>query len=380
MRNIILTLTFLLLGQISFGQHDTASKAAPAYREILVVNEDLIAIDVNGRLTIWDLKTLDKKVEMKDTIFEFSAVSSDQTGNIYFGTKKGLIYKFKNEENKFEPYLKLKKEVPISKIIFNSSNELFLILPDVVYDPINDKYWKNFKQQNEQLIVQKRVLYFFRKRTYNYFLMPQYTFIDNKDVIWMTSTFGEWGGSIQRFDTKKRKVINESIDSLHFGLFFPKSIFEDDKGNIYITSGLQHFTNSGEIFMINNNVAKKMYDSDNFKDTIQYSKVDSNGVVNIISIRDYGNFIGPGAFNHKDNKIYFASSKGFYRVPIPQNGTVQNQEFLFKPKLSWENEPLAIGVAMTIKKITFTTDNRLIFLTSNNGIGIYDGDKLRMLN
>lgn len=379
MRNIILTLTFLLLGLISFGQIDTTSTANPKYREMLVVNENLFAIDDMGRITIWNLKTLDKEFEMKDTIPKFSTVSSDRKGNIYCGTNKGQIYKFKIEENKFEPYIKLKKEVPITKIIFNSSNELFLIVPNAIYDPIKDKYWNNFKQQNDQLIVKKRFLYFFRKRTYNYFLMPQYTFIDNNDVIWMTSTFGEWGGSIQRFDTKIRKEINESIDSLRFGLFFPKSIFEDDKGNIYITSGLQHFMNSGEIILIRNNVAKSIYDSDNFKDTTQYSKVDSNGVVNIFAKRDNGIFIGPGAYNQKDSKIYFASSKGFFRVIIPPKGTIQKQEFLFQPKLSWENEPLAIGVAMTIKKITFTTDNRLIFLTFNNGIGIYDGDKLKML-
>jgi len=282
-------------------------------------------------------------------------------------------------DNEFELFLTLKKEVIVSDILFNSKNELFLIVPYAVYDPINDRYWNKFKQQNEQLIVRRRYLFFFSKRTYTYFRMPQYTYIDNNDIIWMTSTFGEWGGSIQRFDTKKRKVINETIDSLQFGLFFPKSIFEDDKNNIYITSGLQHFMNSGEIFKINNDIAVSIYDDENFKDTIQYSEIDSNGVVNIIAKIDYGIFVGPGAYNNKDGKIYFASSEGFFRVNIPLDGTIKKQEFLFQPNLSWENEPLAIGVAMTIKELVFTNDNRLVFLTSNNGIGIYDGEKLKML-
>lgn len=380
MRNKILTLTFLLWGLMSFGQSDNTLAAIPTYREMVVVNENLIALNNMGQVTIWDLKTLDKKFEMQDTIPKFYTASSDKEGNIYFGSEIGQIYKYKQDENKLELFLKLKKEVPISKIIFNSSNELFLIVPNAVYDPIKDTYWDNFKQQNNQLIVRKRFLYFFSKRTYNYFLMPQYTYIDSNDVIWMTSTFGEWGGSIQRFDTKRRKEINDSIDSLRFGLFFPKSIFEDEKGNIYITSGLQHFINSGEIFKITNNVAEIIYDDETFKDTTQYAEVDSNGVVSIIAKRDYGIFVGPGAYNINDGKIYFASSEGFFRVSIPQRGAIKKQEFLFEPNLIWENEPMAIGVAMAIKRVVFTNDNRLVFLTSKNGIGIYDGEKLKMLN
>ena len=379
MRNIILTITFLLFGLISFGQTDTTTIKKPAFREMLVENELLFAINVKGHITVWDLKTLEKKLELQDTISKFSTVSSDRKENVYFGTQNGQIYKYNQVNNEIEPFLELKKTVSISKIIFNSSNELFLIVPNAVYDPINDKYWNKFKQQNNQLIVKRRFLFFFSKRIYTYFRMPQYTYIDNNDIIWMTSTFGEWGGSIQRFDTKKRKVINETVDSLRFGLFFPKSIFEDDTNNIYITSGLQHFMNSGEIFKISNNVAESIYDSENFKDTTQYSEVDSNGVVSIIAKRNNGIFVGPGIYNSKDKKIYFASSDGFYRVNIPEEGIIRKQEFLFQPKLNWENEPLAIGVAMTIKKLTFTEDNKLVFLTSNDGIGIYADGKLKML-
>ena len=45
----------------------------------------------------------------------------------------------------------------------------------------------------------------------------------------------------------------------------------------------------------------------------------------------------------------------------------------------WERESLAIGVGMAIKKLDFTNDDKLVFLTSNAGIGVYDGEKLIML-
>ena len=118
MRNTILTLAFLLFGLISFCQTDTTSFVNPTYRKMLVENELLFAINEKGQVTIWDLKTLDKKYEMQDTIPQFSAVSSDKEGNIFFGTRNGQIFKYKQTDNKFEPFLELKKELPISKILF----------------------------------------------------------------------------------------------------------------------------------------------------------------------------------------------------------------------------------------------------------------------
>src|SRR5690606_32583496 len=121
---------------------------------------------------------------------------------------------------------------------------------------------------------------------------PQYTFIDSKDRIWMTKSWGEFGGSVQIFDTKKRKELEADIDSLDFGLLFPKSVFEDSKQNIYVTSGLQHFGNSGEIYKIEDNHASLIYDSANFKDKDE-------------STFGGGIFVGPGQYNKKEEKIYF---------------------------------------------------------------------------
>jgi len=48
-------------------------------------------------------------------------------------------------------------------------------------------------------------------------------------------------------------------------------------------------------------------------------------------------------------------------------------------ELDWENEPLAIGVSMAIKKLEFAGD-KLIFPTALNGIGVFDENKkLHML-
>lgn len=92
-----------------------------------------------------------------------------------------------------------------------------------------------------------------------------------------------------------------------------------------------------------------------------------------------GIFVGPGEYNSYENKLYFATTEGFYRSAIPDKRRIKNPELLFTPKLMWERERLAIGVGMAVKKLEFTNDNRLVFLTSNNGIGVYAENELIML-
>ncbi len=334
---------------------------------MLVGVENVYALNANGQLYVWDLKTLNKKYT-SDRSVNYTSIAKDTLNKIYLGTAYGEIHSLNTNDYSTDIFLKLKKDYSVSDIFFNSKGELFLIVPYAIYDPVNDKYWKDFNHQPNGMIVSKRFLFFFRKRTNKYFGMPQYTFIDNKDRIWMTKSFGEFGGSVQLFDTRERKELSVDIDNLNFGLLFPKSVFEDKSQNIYITSGLQHFVNSGDIFRIKNNLASKIYDSEDFRDT-----------TNVNPFGD-GIFVGPGAFNPFDNKIYFATTDGFYRASIPIKGKIKNPELIFKPELLWDREPLAIGVTMSVKRLEFTEDNRLIFLTSKNGIGIYDGKDLKIIN
>lgn len=333
---------------------------------MLVGTENIYALNSNGQLATWDLKNLTRTFT-SDTTVKYTSIAKDNSNKIYLGTAKGKIFTFNKNDYSIDLHLELKKDYSVTDIFFNSADEIFLIVPFAIYDPVKDKHWTDFKHQPNGMIVSKRFLFFFRKRTNQYFDMPQYTFIDSQDRIWMTKSFGEFGGSVQIFDTRKRTELNADIDSLNFGLLFPKSVFEGKNQNIYITSGLQHFMNSGDIFRIKNNLATKIYDSEDFRDT-----TDNNPFGG-------GIFVGPGAYNPFDNKIYFATTEGFYRASIPNEGRIENPELIFKPELLWDREPLAIGVSMSLKKLEFTDDQRLVFLTSNNGIGIYDGTELKMI-
>src|SRR5690606_30996231 len=162
-----------------------------------------------------------------------------------------------------------------------------------------------------------------------------------------------------RFDTKNRKEINSSIDSLRLSMLFPQNIFSDDKNNVYISSGLQHFSNFGEIWKINDNKAEKIFESEDFKE-------------------QYPNelFVGPCLIDTKAKKIYITTTEGVFKAELPQNGKIQKIDLLFEPEIYWDREPLAIGAKMSIKKLLLTKDGKIIFLTSKNGVGIYNNGKV----
>ncbi|TRZ42163.1 hypothetical protein [Robertkochia solimangrovi] len=342
-------------------------KVNPSFTKMLVSDENIYALNSSGQLHVWNLKSLNRTFTTDTNVVKYTSIAKDNSNKIYLGTAKGKIFTIDKNDYSIDLHLELKKDYSVTDIFFNSTDEIFLIVPYAVYDPIKDKYWTDFKHQPNGMIVSKRFLFLFRKRTNKYFDMPQYAFIDSQDRIWMAKSFGEFGGSIQIFDTRRRTELSADIDSLNFGLLFPKSVFEDKDQNIYITSGLQHFMNSGDIFRIKNNTAIKIYDSEDFRKTTETNPFGG------------GIFVGPGTYNAFDNKIYFATTEGFYRAAIPNEGRIENPELIFKPELLWDREPLAIGVSMSVKRLTFTTDNRLVFLTSNNGIGIYDGTELKMI-
>lgn len=358
-----LTATLFLSFVITFcfGQTETTKDTFYEIQDIVLIENQLYGIDKNGQLIKWDLETGVRENLSNDTSIMLTSIQIDRNSNLVLGSSKGLLFELHPDTKEFILKKRLKKEVEIRDIIINSKNEIFLVVPGVIYDTIKDKYWKGFIHRNSQIISKKRFLFFFTKKVNKYFQMPQNTFIDNDDIIWMISNYGEFGGTIQRFDTKKRKEINTIIEGLGYTMFFPQNIFSDGK-HIYISSGLQHFRNFGEIWKISYDKAQKIFKNGDFID--QYlDKI----------------FIGPSLIDSQTNIIYISSSEGIFKAELSQDEKIKEIELLFVPELFWDREPLAIGAKMSIKKLLLTKDKQLIFLTSKNGVGIYNKGKLNYL-
>src|SRR4030095_361273 len=105
----------------------------------------------------------------------------------------------------------LHERYSVHGICFNSSDKMFLIVPYAVYEPETQKLWNNFIHEKNAGLkhISKN-----GKEANKYFNLPQITFIDNQDRIWMTNSFGEFGGSLQLFDAKKDKILSSKFDSL----------------------------------------------------------------------------------------------------------------------------------------------------------------------
>lgn len=320
---------------------------------------------------MWNLSTLDTlSFEKNDTTsYKFLCVAKDRMNAIYFGTDKGHIFKYQPETGECYVFKKLKYAVHY--IVFNSDNHPLVIVPYAIYDPITKKHWTKFENHTDGLIHRKKILGLFSKRVYKYFQMPQYIFLDSQDRLWMTAGFGEFGGDAQIFDTKNFRIVDNKFDSISPGLLHPKSVFEGPDQKIFITSGLQHFSSSGDIYKINaiGSTTKVFHSSGpRVLDRKTQKVVDQGGL-----------FIGPGAYNRNDDCIYFATSRGIHKIKVDKNNS-QGAEFVIDPALRWGREPLAIGAAMNIKRMEFLPDGRLLFLTAMDGIGILDGHRITLLH
>jgi hypothetical protein len=373
--NFYISLILLFIPFSAFTQSDSSiiriEKTNSSYKTALYYNDNVYAITESGHVVIWNLSTLDTILFPKnDTAsYKFLCVAKDQINAVYFGTDKGHIFKYHPETGECGLYKKLKYS--IHHIVFNSNNHPLVIVPYAVYDPITKKRWTEFENHTNGLILKKKVLGLFSKRIYKYLQMPQYTFLDSQDRLWMTASFGEFGGDVQIFDAKNFRILDNKFDSISPGLLCPKSVFEGTGKNIFITSGLQHFSNSGDIYRVDpdGSTTKIFHSSGRTVIDRKTNKVIDEG----------GLFIGPGAYNKQDDCIYFATSRGIHKIRSSQNKS-EAAELVVDPALRWGREPLAIGVAMNIKRMEFLPDGRLLFLTAMDGIGMLDHGKITLLH
>jgi hypothetical protein len=357
-----------VFGQIDSVKSRVIIKANTNYKAVLVSNDVAYCISKDGRAVLWDLRIMDTlAVDFNDTSqYKFTCVTKDDE-NIFLGTDKGHIFSYSAKEKEFSLFKKLK--YPIYFIIVNSSGKPFVIVPNAVYDPTTKKSWTRFRNHTDGLIVKRKVLGLVPRRVNTYFQMPSYCFIDSQDRVWMTSGFGEFGGSLEVFDASRLKIINNTF-GINPSSFHPQSVFEGNNNQIFITAGLQHFMNWGEIYEITSSSKSiRVFENSGLKQIDRKTgKVINEGAL----------FIGPGTFRKSDNSIYFSTDRGLFRSVV-LNDSISSPKFWFNPGLHWSRESLAIGAAMSVKYLQFIDDRKLLFLTTNDGIGILDEKSLIFL-
>jgi hypothetical protein len=280
------------------------------------------------------------------------ALALDRNGDVVIGDKKKLLKKYNKQKNSWEVIGNFASSV--HAITFDSKNNFYLITDKGIFDATLNKYFFPDSVHNINPM--------FRDSWYKH---PAYL-MDKNDNIWIGFGFGEWGGDLFIFNAASKKFIEPL--SPKFLLFRSpvKSIFEGDDG-VYVTRGLMHFSVSGSILRFKDLEPKLLFDSPTEYDS------DRDTTFN-------GEYIGPGAYNSRDGYIYFYSQNGFFKGdPRTDLSAIEKWTKVVKPRLRWSNgQPDAIGSPMNVFKMMFI-GNKLVFVSQNDGIGVYDGKAVVMM-
>lgn len=350
-------------------QTDLIKRQHVNYRDYIRKGDLIVALTDSHQVIAWDLTRLDTvSLQVNQAGRKFSAVSLDRMRNVYLGTQSGEVYKLDSKAQNIEqvdstPYW-------VWAMGFDQYNELFTVVPYAVYHPSSNRNWQDFGNHTTSRIVKSKFLWLFNRRTDRYFILPTVTYIDSKNRWWLCASAGEFGGDLQVFDLNTHEIYNKELKGLRPEAIQPRSVFEDSTGNIYITSGLQHFISSGEIIRISpDNTVTEIYNSNDYQPPY----------VEVPGFFAEGLFIGPGAYSHKDNSVIFATDRGLFRGSLVSPDRLTEVERIVFLHLGTTQESLAIGRKLAIKKIEILDDGSVLFLSRVNGFGIYRRGELTFL-
>jgi hypothetical protein len=94
-----------------------------------------------------------------------------------------------------------------------------------------------------------------------------------------------------------------------------------------------------------------------------------------------GEYIGPATYNKFNNSIYYYSQEGIKKGDLEKDlSKKENWKLVIKPKLQWKyGQPDAVGSPMNVLKLEILDKETLVFLSQNDGIGLFNGKELIML-
>ncbi|NOZ12314.1 MAG: hypothetical protein GXO69_01545 [Acidobacteria bacterium] len=332
-----------------------SAKSQPQYTGLVVSDKNIIGLTENGKIVFFD-KERGEKVDTVAVPSKGVVLAKDRSGEIVVANEKNEIIKYEKDKKTWQRIANSKSQV--FGVLFDSKNTCYLITATGIINTGTQKQYFSEAAFN------------YRKNKRHQWTKPYTYYIDKKDRIWMAFDYGEWGGCIFIFDTKKNEFLKPDIDQFFFTVLWPvKSFFETNK-NIYLSAGLQHFFMKGLILKFDGLTPKKVYVSE-----FEYGDSDDK------SFSGHNEYIGPATFNKYNNSIYYYSQEGIKKGNLKRDlSKKENWKLIIKPKLHWiYGQRDAVGSQMNILKLEILDKKRFVFLSQNDGIGLYNGRKLIML-
>jgi hypothetical protein len=218
-------------------------------------------------------------------------------------------------------------------------------------------------------------------------------FMDNKDNLWFRVSYGEWGSDTFVFNTTTHRFIKPKGEMCNI----INTVFEGD-GNVYCNGAgakSQPFAEMGFFARVD----FTPNDTTGFSISCKtiYNTLDNQSEADAAESDD--NMVSP-TFNPLDKKIYFFCGYGLFRGdPLKSLANISHWEKVKKFKLQAQNvQPRIKNILSDIEKeidtprgyntslpygmhqMAFANDGKLVFMSGHDGLGVFDGRKITMLD
>ncbi|WP_022824959.1 hypothetical protein [Hymenobacter norwichensis] len=346
----------VLVGYLLFiyTPYTRAQLLSDGYRDLIVVKNQVWGLTESGHIKVY--KSTGEEVKV-DSVSDASAELITNAGNdvvVQTGTK---IQQWSSTDSTWRVIGSLRSKA--FALVVNSKHHVFAITDKGVLDVATNKTLLPASSPNDQLTK----LTSLRK--------PTTWFLDRQDNLWLGFGYGEWGGNVFTYDTQNHRFIDLKFHDFQINLHPIKSFFHL-KSSVGFSSGMQHMMNSGAIGEFNNFNARTLYDTRADRDT---STTKQPFVIHPVP------YIGPAVYEPETDHIYFYSSLGVFEGKYSGDlSRLTNWKKLFEPKLHWRiGQPDAVGSPMNVLKMLSLGNGKLVLLTQNDGVGIWDGQAFKLL-
>ena len=360
------------------------------YKEFEVANNLIYTITKNNNLVVFDLLS-HKIIETRGNVV---SITKSRNNEIFYITTENKVISDKKTEiiSNFvsNPY-KLLLDKTNSPLIISDKG---LIYKEKLYEPKNIEYNYRFYGIKS-----------FKDKT-RVFENPSLVYLDKKERLWLTYDRGEFGEDVLFFDLNKKLFFEEGylmidVDYPHTKEYnsryfrelketFPDKIkvIEKDtlyrfpyqmpirhpirgivekEGRFYISQSLMHFGVTSNFSVLYDFDSDEFYKSKEIECQLlecdEFSYFGANELLGSISLNKF------------NNSIYYYSHKGFFKIIESEN--IFQKEFIFRPWILWSaTNRNNIGYDINITKFEFIAENELVFLTTNNGIGYFNGKEV----
>ncbi len=394
--------SFFLFSVFSFSQQKEKKDSIPAtqikllntnYKDFVIVNKSVYAITKGDSLI--SINLVNNKILFIQN--KIKSISKSKKNKIVALTDTGevLLQKDKSKFNLVDTF----EGIPY-KILIDKNNDFIII---------SSKYVRykneNFVPEKDSPMYRKAG----RVRPSSALIPIDVFYIDNENRIWLGYDAGEWGGDICFFDLNTKtfytdKSLSSIFDDKHERLpkndlellneypgkvkvidkdtliKFPyqlyisniKGVSQNRDGDFFISESLMHFSVSGGLTIL-----KKTEFDDYYKNVSLDCILEKDSIINVKGNYKFLNeYIGTNTINKFNNSFYYYSDKGFFK--IIRNNNKYSKDFIFKPLIYWTaGLPDAVGYQMSVIKFEFISEKEIVFLTSSNGIGYFDGKTVK---